>query len=248
MRTRIIAVVATFSLLLSAGIASASTDDTDPRVDTLFSFGYDPQIQLFFYNTHATDSSALDCTLTGTLTATYGDAEDGVVPIAELMDDKGDAVMFGATDYESADDAEPAEEPIAYTATDECRISGISVGAQGHINHGQFMKLFNETIDMRGSGCLNRWLAQTNFGKDGQQVKTPDFEADIEIGTEGTIEFTTVQASCDHGKKDKAEDHPGRGHNKDEADAADTDQGEDNGRPGKSDRAPGRNKNKNKNK
>ncbi len=247
MRARIIAVVATVSLLLSAGIASASSDETDPRVDTLFSFGYDPQAQLFFYNTHATHSAALDCTLTGTLTATYGEAEDGVVPIAELVDDEGAAVMFDPADHELVDGVTPAEGSIAYTdAIDECGISGIPVGAQGHINHGQFMKLFNETIDMRGRGCLNRWLAQSNLGKDGQQVKTPDFEADIEIGTEGTIEFTTVQASCDHGKKDKAEDHPGRGHNKDEADAADTDQGEDNGRPGKSDKAPGRNKNKNK--
>ena len=237
MRARIIGVVATVSLLLSAGIASASSDETDPRVDTLFSFGYDPQAQLFFYNIHATDSAALDCTLTGTLTATYGEAEDGLVPIAELMDDEGAAVMFDPTDYKLADAVEPAEEPIAYPdATDECGISGIPVGAQGHINHGQFMKLFNETIDMSGRGCLNRWLAQSNLGK-----------ADVEIGTEATIDFTTVQADCDHGKKDKAEDHPGRGNNKDETDAANTDQDQGHGRPdspGKSDKAPGRNKNK----
>ena len=235
MRARIIAVVATFSLLLSAGIASASSDDTDPRVDTLFSFGYDPQAQLFFYNTHATDSAALDCTLTGTLTATYGEAEDGVVPIAELVDDEGAEVMFDPADHELVDGVTPAEGSIAYTeATDECGISGIPVGAQGHINHGQFMKLFNETIDMRGQGCLNRWLAQSNLGK-----------ADVEIGTETTIEFTTVQADCDHGNKDKAEDHPGRGQTKNETDAATTDQDQDNGRPdspGKSDKAPGRKK------
>ncbi len=237
MRARIIAVVATVSLLLSAGIASATSDDTDPKVDTLFSFGYDPQAQLFFYNTHATDSAALDCTLTGTLTATYGEAEDGVVPIAELVDDKGAAVMFDPTDHESTDGVAPADGSIAYTdAIDECGISGIPVGAQGHINHGQFMKLFNETIDMRGRGCLNHWLAQSNLGK-----------ADVEIGTVNNIDFTTVQANCDHGKKDKAEDHPGRGHNKDETDAANTDQDQGHARPdspGKSGKAPGRNKNK----
>ena len=237
MRARIIAVVATVSLLLGAGIASASSDETDPRVDTLFSFGYDPQAQLFFYNTHVTDSAALDCTLTGTLTATYGEAEDGVVPIAELVDDEGAAVMFDPADHELTDGVAPADGSIAYTdAIDECGISGIPVGAQGHINHGQFMKLFNETIDMRGRGCLNRWLAQSNLGK-----------ADVEIGTETTIDFTTVQANCDHGKKDKAEDHPGRGHNKDETDAATTDQDQGHARPdspGKSSEAPGRNKNK----
>ena len=237
MRSRIIAVVATVSLLLSAGIASASSDETDPRVDTLFSFGYDPQAQLFFYNTHATDSSALDCTLTGTLTATYGEVEDGVVPIVDLVDDEGAAVMLDPTDHELAEFIVRADRSIAYTdATDECGISGIPVGAQGHINHGQFMKLFKETFDMRGRGCLNRWLAQSNLGK-----------ADVEIGTETTIEFTTVQADCDHGNKDKAEDHPGRGNNKDETDAATTDQDQGNGRPdspGKSYKAPGRKKNK----
>ena len=86
MRSRIIAVVATLSLLFGAGIASANGDETDPRVDTLFRYGYDPQMQLFFSDTHATDSSALDCTLAGTLTATYGVAEGGVVPIIELVD------------------------------------------------------------------------------------------------------------------------------------------------------------------
>ena len=247
MRVRIIAVVAAFSLLFGAGIASASSDEIDPRVDTLFSFGYDPQAQLFFSNIHATDSSALDCTLTGMLTATYGEAENGVVPIANLMDDKG-AVMLNPTDHELANGIALAVGSIAYIdAIDECGISGIPVGAQGHINHGQFMKLFKETIDMRGRGCLNRWLAQSNLGKDDQQVKTRDFEGDVEIGTEAKITFTTVQASCDHGKKDKVEDHPGRGHSKDEAGAANTDQGPGHGRPdspGNSDEAPGQNKNK----
>ncbi len=81
MRTRIIAVIAVFGVLLTAGIASANGDDTDiasangddtdSRVDTLFTYGYDAQTQLFFANTHATDATQLDCTLTGTLSAVY---------------------------------------------------------------------------------------------------------------------------------------------------------------------------------
>ena len=238
MRSRVIAVVATLSLLFGAGIASANSDETDPRVDTLFRYGYDPQMQLFFSDTHATDSSALDCTLAGTLTATYpeGVAEDGVVPIIELVDDEGAAVIFEATDYELAD-VTPALGPVVYTkAIDECGISGIPVDAQDHINHGQIMKLFNEIIDMRGRGCLNHWLAQSNLGK-----------ADVVDSEDNIIEFTTALANCDHGKQDKAEDHPGRGHNKDEADAANAGQDQGQGHPdspGNSDKAPGRDKDK----
>ncbi len=52
MRFRIIAVVAAFSILATAGIANANGEDTDPRIDTLFTYGYDAQTQLFFSNTH----------------------------------------------------------------------------------------------------------------------------------------------------------------------------------------------------
>jgi hypothetical protein len=120
------------------------------------------------------------------------------------------------------------------------------------------MKLFNNLIDMRGRGCLNRWLAQSGLGKDDQQVKTQDFE-DPEGGKVG-IDFETVIATCDHGKKvkdedhpgrgqankDKSDDHPGQGHgngHQDEADEADETEGNGHGRPatpGNSHNAPGR--------
>jgi hypothetical protein len=254
MRSRIIVVAAAVSVLFTAGIASASGEETDPRVDTRFTYGYDAEAQLFFTSiqatdTQATETSTLDCTLNGELTATYGtaDEEDGTIPVTGLMAGT-DAVTFTSTD--PGDETEAAEDPIAYSAEGECGIFGVAVGSQGHINHGQFMKLFKQLFDVQGRGCLNRLLAQSDLGKDDQQVKTQDFEEPAlrDDGTfeDATIDFTTVEANCNRDKKEKPEDHPGRGHKKtDEATDADEDQG--GGRPdspGKSDKAPGHKKDK----
>jgi hypothetical protein len=253
MRSRIIVVVAAFSVLFTAGIASAGSGETDPRVDTRFTYGYDAEAQLFFTSiqdtdTEATDTSTLDCTLKGELSATYGsaDEEDGTIPVTGLMAGT-DAVTFASTD--PGDETEAAEDRLPYKGAEaECGIFGVAVGSQGHINHGQFMKLFKELFDVQGRGCLNRWLAQTDLGKDDQQVKTQDFatpEIGIE-GGEGTIEFTTVEANCNRDKKEKPEDHPGRGHKKTD-DATDADEDQGGGRPdspGKSDKDPGHKKDK----
>ena len=244
MRSRIIVVVAALSVLFTAGIASASGEETDPRVDTRFTYGYDAEAQLFFTSIQATDTSTLDCTLNGKLSAAYGPAdEEGAVAVTGLTDGT-DAVTFASTD--PGDETEAAEDRIAYDGAEgECRISAVAVGGQGHINHGQFMKLFKDLYDMRGRGCLNRWLAQSDLGKNDQQVKTQDFE-EPEIGSEGTIDFTTVPVSCNHDKKERPEDHPGRGHKKTD-EAADADEDRGGGRPdspGKSDKAHGHKKDK----
>ena len=246
MQLRIFAVVAALSLLFSAGIASANSEDGERDGDTLFNFGYDAQARLFLFNTQATDSSPYDCTLeNGTLTAKYGKQDtDGEVPVEELVGNG--AVSFGATGFELAETVQEATtESIEYLgAEEECGISAFAVGGQGHINHGQFMKLFNNLIDMRGRGCLNRWLAQSGLGKGDQQVKTQDFE-DPAGGKVG-IDFETLIATCDHGKKVKGEDHPSQGHgngHQDEGDEADEAEGSRHGRPespGKSNSAPGR--------
>ena len=244
MRSRIIAVIAAVGVLVTAGVASANGDETDPRVDTLFTYGYDAQTQLFFTNTHATDSIPLDCTLAGRLAATYGAVdEDGAVAVDHLSDGS-DTVIFEATGYELTEGIEAATGAAPYDGAEgECGIAGVTVGTQGHINHGQFMKLFNQLIDMQGRGCLNRSLAQSELGKDAQQVKTEDF-TDPELGSAGTIDFVTVAADCDHDHQDQAEDHPGRGRDNHGTTAT---SGNGHGRPdspGKSDDAARQNKDK----
>jgi hypothetical protein len=243
MRFRIIAVVAAFGVLITAGIASANGEDTDPRIDTLFTYGYDAQTQLFFFNTHITDSTPLDCTLSGTFNANYGQptVEDGTVPVEGLSGDGENPVIFEETGYDLAEGVEEAADSAPYTAAGVCGISGIAV--ESDMNHGQFMKLFKESIDMRGRGCLNRWLAKSGLGKDDPEATAPEF-TDPVIGFDGSIDFTTVETDCIHGNQDKAEDHPGRGHKTDETDADATNGHGRPDAPGKSDKAPGRDKDK----
>lgn len=208
MRIRIIVVFAALSLLLTAGIASANGDGGKPEGDTLFNFGYDPEAQLFLYGTApATEDMVVTCTLA-----------NGAL-----------AVSYGHADD---DDIIPVE-----TNGAECAVSAVEIGDRGHINHGQFMKLFNELIDTPRRGCLNRWLAKSQLGKNDQHIRHTDFGAADGAVDGGDVFFETAIASCDK----KREDHPGQGHAK----ADKQNKGNGHGRPdspGKSDKAPGRDK------
>jgi hypothetical protein len=204
----------------------------------LFTYGYDAQTNLFFSNTHTTDSTPLDCTLSGTFNAKYGepDPEDGPVPVVELSGDGENLVIFAATGFVLAERVEEAAGSAEYKFEGDCGISGITV--EDDMNHGQFMKMFNENIDMGGRGCLNRWLAKSGLGNDDPDATAPA------IGFDGIIDFTTVGTDCIHGNQDRAEDHPGRGHKTDETDAETTNGHGRPDAPGKSDQARSRDKDK----
>ena len=245
MRSRFIAVAAALALLLSAGAASANGDGGKPEGDTLFNYGYDPQAQLFLYNIHVTDTALYNCTLAnGTLTATYGAPANGVIPVENLVDkETGKVVSFDPSELELADGLVAPGESV-YPGGD-CAISAVSIGAKGHINHGQFIKLFNEIAGMQGRGCFNRWLAQSELGKNEQHIRNKDVVAVTGIVKTGDIDFATAIATCDHGKKEKPEDHPGQGHAKDKNKDGDASFATGRGRPvspGKSEKAPGHNK------
>ena len=210
MRIRVIAVFAALSLLLTAGIASANGDGGKPEGDTLFNFGYDPQAQLFLYSiAPATEDSVATCSLANSALA----------------------VSYGDAD----------DDDIILVQTDgaECNVSAVPVGTNGRINHGQFMKLFNELIDTPRPGCLNRWLAKSELGKNDQHIRNKDIVAsDADFETGGVV-FDTAIATCE--KKDKPEDHTGQG----DAEADKKNNGNGHGRPGSlgnSDKAPGQQK------
>lgn len=127
-------------------------------------------------------------------------------------------------------DADKGLAPIPYDGAVDapCSVSGAVVGGpQGQINHGQFMRLFNHLVDMRGRGCLNRWLARSDLGKGDQEFAASDVGPAFEPGRTGTISFMSLAATCDRGNKDKTEHGNGHGQS---------------GSHGKSSEAPGRNK------
>lgn len=83
-----------------------------------------------------------------------------------------------------------------YTDDGTCGpFQGGDVTADGHpLNHGAYMSFFNSLYDGAGRGCLNRHLAQTNLGKQSGETSGT-------IETDDQIDFQTVAADCQHGKK-----------------------------------------------
>lgn len=93
---------------------------------------------------------------------------------------------------EDADPVEPVTDP-------ECELTGGEVaGPNGQVNHGMFMKLFNSLFEGTGRGCVVRHLAQSDLGKGDQKVEAGgDTGADpAEVEGESTIDFTTIETSC----------------------------------------------------
>jgi hypothetical protein len=207
------------ALLAGSGMAWAQTDeddvieieDSEDVADTLFNFGYDIMNRLLLWNLSALDG-IYDCTLeNGPLTATYGEtSETGLVPVDELEGAAGAVEFPNRPADQVADDLEPADSPIAYSGAEgECGVSGGEVsGPNGQVNHGMFMKLFNSLYDGRGRGCVVRHLAQSDLGKGEQQVQANDttpFES-VEAGDTGTVDFTSAEADCEHGRKASEQD------------------------------------------
>ncbi|HEX9866419.1 MAG TPA: hypothetical protein VGC03_15755 [Acidimicrobiia bacterium] len=233
------------ALLISSGVALADQHDGDDDLDTVFNLGYDEDNHLLIWNT-SPDDSTYDCTLqtsddpeeNAEYEATYG-IGDELIPVDALTLDGGD-VVFPARDEEDVDTEEfpVATEDAVYAGADgECGLSGGEVaGPNGQINHGQFMKLFNSLYEGTHRGCLNRYLAKSDLGKDDQQLNTnevdPSFEPNLE--EPGSLSFTTTLADCERGKKDADDD------------IGSTAQGEQGkgkpDSPGKSGSAPGRDK------
>ena len=257
-----LAVLISIGLLVAPGAAWAQTDDdpvvevedTEDGADTLFNFGYDLINRLFLWNLSALDG-IYDCTLeNGPLTATYGEtSSDGVVPVDNLEDEAGAVTFPNRPEEEVADDLEAADTPIEYSGAEgDCGVSGGDVsGPNGQVNHGMFMKLFNSLYDGPGRGCVVRHLAQSDLGKGDQQVQAGDVTVvdPVQAGDTGTVDFSTAQADCEHGKKADDEaagaevaTQAGNGSNGKPDHAGKPDQAGRQGSPGNSGSAPGHNK------
>ncbi|HEY5889343.1 MAG TPA: hypothetical protein VIW94_01400 [Acidimicrobiia bacterium] len=242
-----IGLIAAFSLVVFSGIALAEPETNDD--DTLFSFGYDEENHVLAVNTSPTDSLYVCEFENGALTAQYGEADgDGVIPVESLEDADGPKDFEPRLQHELAEGLIQASEPFAYAGADgECRVNGIVVaGPNGQINHGQFMKAFKELIDIKGHGCLNRYLAQSDLGKtESTKIATSDVDPEFELSDSGELSFKTFEADCLHGKKADT------GESEIESDGTEKGKPEKTGKPEKSDKpekpgksgaAPGQNK------
>lgn len=247
LKTKGVVLLTLIGLLAMSGLAYATPTEGEEREDTVFNYAYDDDFHVLLWNTSANDG-LYDCTLmngeltatNGELTATYGEPTDGVIPVDDLEDEAG-VVSFENRPLEDLDPeiTVAAIGPVDYSGAEgDCGLSGAEVaGPNGQINHGQFMKLFNSLYEGQGRGCLNRYLAQSELGKDLQQINVSDVEETFESAVaadEGTVEFVTVAADCQHGKK-----NDGDGAVSAQSSAKKSGKPES---PGKSGSAPGHNK------
>ncbi len=236
MRRSFVVVVTTAALMAGAALAQAQPIADDGSGDTLFNFGYDAENHLFLFDISGTDEP-YDCTLeNGTLTAGYGEAEDGTRPVDSLQDDDGPVEFAPRDPEEVGEDFEPAEEPFVYDGDldSPCALlAALIAGPLGQVNHGQFVKTLNQLFQGPGRGCVVRHLAQSDLGKGETTLRTPDVDPDFTPGDSGEVDFTTVITTCRHGNGG------------DDSGAGATSNGNGKGRPdspGKSGSAPGRNK------
>ncbi len=203
-------VMITAALVAIAGAALALPSDSTSD-DTLLVFGYDEANHVLVAGQSPTDGP-YDCTAPdGPLTVTYGSVIDDLIPVDMLANEDLSPVEFGNRSPEDVGpDYEPADTPAPYAGADgTCGLNGITVaGPNGQINHGQFMKAFHQLMAMKGHGCLNRIIAQSDLGKgDTQKLRTGDVDPAFEQSDEGIISLSAATTACSHGK-DKPEDHP----------------------------------------
>lgn len=235
-----IAVLAIIAMIATSGIALAEHEE-DHAEDTSFSFGYDEANHILSVHTGANDGLYVCEFENGVLTAQYGEAdEEGVIPVDSLEDEGGAKEFNPRLQHELEEGLTEATEPFAYAGADgECKVNGVAVaGPNGQINHGQFMKAFKSLIDLKGHGCLNRYLAQSDLGKtDSTKVRTSDVDPEFTAGTSGEVSFVSFEADCVHGKKDKTTGEDSEATIKGNSKAK-----KDKSEKGKSASAPGKNK------
>ncbi len=266
-------ILATVGALAFTGLAFAqegveeepqqAEETTEEAEETVFNFGYDEIYHLFSWNTTSTGDQ-YDCSLQGDpVNATYGVTVDEVVVDELTRVEEGSeepvTVTFPDRDDETA---EPAGH-LPYTLGGECGLRSAEVaGPNGQINHGMFMKLWNSLYEGTGRGCINRYLAQSDLGK--EQLKTsevdPDFKS-VRTNDIGQIDFTTVVADCErpkqrgnsgengNGNADNKSEKNGNGHGRNHedpdpegAETASTGNDKSESRGGRSADAPGHNK------
>ena len=195
-----IVLVALIGLLATSGLAYAAPTEGDPPEDTSFTYAYDADRHILLWSV-----SSLD----GDVSSLEG---DGVCNVEGVL----------SVTYPDVDGV------ITVESDSVCALSGAEVaGPAGQINHGMFMKLFKSLYEGHGRGCLNRYLAQSGFGKDTQKISVSDVSSEFVSVVEGdgaVVEFTTSLADCEHGSQangaEAASEHGGRPESPGKSDSA----------------------------
>jgi hypothetical protein len=214
LRKRLVLGLSVIAVFAFAGIALAAEGD-----DTVFNYGYDQERHFFYWNVTSYEGSPDDGGLEGSEEATQ---EEQLAAILAACGLEGD-------DPENPDTYTYTFDPVTgvVTVTPEGEIEdgegesgeivcgtfsgGDVTGPAGQVNHGMFLKLFNEQYEGEGGrGCLVSHIARSGLGKGDQQVQPdPTTESDGDGSTvpteeetevvEGSITFSTATTDCQRG-------------------------------------------------
>ncbi len=202
-------IIVEMGLLATSAIAMAGHNDSHAE-DTQFSFGYDEAETNHILSLNIGPNWEPDvCDFeNGPLTATYDhrNTVHGIIPITELEDSLGDPWEFDPRPEE--DLRVPADyagsDSVPYGTEGVCGLSGVVVeGPNGQINHGQFIKAAKSLFDIKGQGCIVRYLAQSEVGRtDATRLAVPDVPELLPPGSTGEVFFSEAfEADCERGKK-----------------------------------------------
>ena len=202
-RIRLVAAIAA-SLTGLAGLPAIA----GPAPDTSFIRGYDEEVRALVFGVEALDDTEALCSELGA----GGDAID-----LEVSEDGLTATVAGEAGVPDDD-----QEVMPIVGADECTLNVVdATGPNGQVNHGtivsSFVKALKE-LDLtgQGKGCLVRHIAQSDWGKGDQQVRTGDVEdtesaENTETPETGepnplSVMFEIDPVDCVHGKADRSED------------------------------------------
>ncbi len=205
------------ALMALAGVAAATEHE-----DTTFNYGYDEANRLLVLNTSPFDVL---------------DPEAACQLDEDLEDDAGTEHFVSYTSFDPIE-VEDLEDVDGTT----CEMQATEVtGPAGQVNHGMFLKAINSLYDGPRRGCVIRHLAQSDLGKDDQQILASDPEADPEfdpLTSPSTVEFFTALADCEKSDNGETAGLQGNGNGKGRPEWAGQKGGPNSA--GKSGSAPGR--------
>lgn len=186
-----------------------------PPADAALTHGYDSDNSMLVFGVPLGDDE--DCAISGE--TSYELDEDGNVVDYGVPEQGG--TEESATDFESLS-TDPVDDDTAEGDDPACVLTAVDVtGPNGQVNHGQVVRSFVHALKelgLRGNGCAVRAIAQSEYGKGDQQIRTSDVEdgsttEDGDTATlSGTVDLETIVAAClsnsddnDRGRPDKAE-------------------------------------------
>ena len=188
LKSRGIIVLTIIGLFALSGIALADGHDPiEPGDDTLLNLGADEQFLFWNVTSFEYDDAqeTVDtCALTGRTFEYVIDGDD-----LTLTETDPDPTLTETDPDPEADLSECADVLFADVT-----------GPNGQVNHGMFMKTFNEWYSEMYEGeakrgCLVRHLAHQDFGKNVSQQEEGNGGAEPAI-FEGTVDFTSIVDDC----------------------------------------------------